>query len=130
MSTEHQRRLLVMCASEMIGTALLVGIGLSIVIFDFGRGSPVSAVLPSAAARRALTGGLFGATGMTIALSPVGRISGAHINPVVSIAFWAERTLPTRALLAFMASQLLGATLGATPLLLWGEMGRSIAYGA
>lgn len=119
-----------MCASELIGTALLVLIGLSIVIFDFGRGSPLIAVLPSAAARRALTGGLFGATGMSIALSPVGRVSGAHINPVVSIAFWFERTLPTKALVGFVASQLLGAVVGAVPLLLWGQMGRSIAYAA
>ncbi|MHB8594483.1 MAG: hypothetical protein ACYDB3_09180, partial [Acidimicrobiales bacterium] len=55
---ERRRRLLAMCASELIGTALLVVIGLSIVIFDLGRGSPMAAVLPSAAARRALTGGL------------------------------------------------------------------------
>jgi len=119
-----------MCVSELIGTALLVLIGLSIVIFDLGRGSPMAAVLPSAAARRALTGGLFGATGMSIALSPIGRVSGAHINPVVSIAFWVERTLSTRALVAFAASQLLGAVVGAVPLLLWGQMGRSVAYAA
>jgi aquaporin Z len=119
-----------MCVSELIGTALLVVIGLSIVIFDLGRGSPLATVLPSVAARRALTGALFGATGMSIALSPVGRVSGAHINPVVSIAFWIERTLPTKALMAFVASQLVGATAGAVPLLLWGKMGRSIAFAA
>jgi aquaporin Z len=119
-----------MCLSELVGTALLVAVGLSIVIFDEGRGSPLASVLHSAAARRALTGVLFGATGMTIALSPVGRVSGAHINPVVSLAFWFEKTLPTRTLVAFIASQLIGATVGALPLLLWGSMGRSISYGA
>jgi aquaporin Z len=95
-----------MCASELVGTALLVGIGLSIVILDEGRGSLVAKVLPSPAGRLALTGLLFGATGMTIALSPVGKIRGAHINPVVSVAFWLERTLPGRALLPFIMSQL------------------------
>ncbi|MGH9920604.1 MAG: aquaporin [Nitrososphaerales archaeon] len=79
---EHeQRSLFAKCVSEAIGTALLVAVGLSIVIFDEGRGSHLAHVLPSEAERRALTGMLFGATGMTIALSPVGRISGAHINP-------------------------------------------------
>lgn len=127
---DSSRVLLKMCLAELIGTALLVAIGLSIVMFDEGRGSPLAAVLPSAAARRAITGGLFGATGMTIALSPVGRVSGAHINPVVSLAFWLEKTLPSRALSAFVTSQLVGAVVGAVPLLLWGSMGRSIAFGA
>ena len=119
-----------LCLAELVGTALLVAIGLSFVIFDFGRGSPVATMLPSAAARRALTGGLFGATGMTIALSPVGRISGAHINPVVSLAFWAEGALPGRTLVGFVISQCIGAVAGAAPLLLWGQRGLSISYGA
>jgi aquaporin Z len=119
-----------LCLAELLGTALLVTVGLSFVILDFGRGSPVATVLPSAAARRALTGGLFGATGMTIALSPVGRVSGAHINPVMSLAFWAEGALPGRTLLAFVTSQCAGAVVGAVPLLLWGTQGSSVSYGA
>lgn len=119
-----------LCLAELVGTALLVMIGLSFVILDFGAGSPVAAALPSAGARRALTGGLFGATGMLIALSPVGRVSGAHINPVVSLAFWVERALPGRTLVAFVASQCIGAAAGAAPLLLWGARGSSISYGA
>ena len=114
----------------MIGSALLVAVGLSAVIFDLGRGSPLATVVPSLAGRRALTGLLFGATGMAIALSRVGRISGAHLNPVVSIAFWAERKLSTPTMVAFVASQLLGAIVGSVPLLAWGPIGRSIAYGA
>jgi aquaporin Z len=119
-----------LCLSEMVGTAVLVAVGLSFVILDFGTGSPLSAALPSAAARRALTGGLFGATGMTIAWSRVGRLSGAHINPVVSLAFWAEGALPGRTLVAFVVSQCAGAVAGAVPLLLWGGQGRSVSYGA
>jgi len=116
--------------SELIGTALLVAVGLSIVIVDFGRGGPLASVLPSVAARRAITGFLFGATGMSIALSRVGKVSGAHINPVVSLAFWAEGSLSNRAVVPYMASQLVGATVGAVPLLAWGSLGRSVAYGA
>lgn len=124
------RHLAAMCLSEAVGTAVLVAFGLSIVIFDLGRGSPLASVLPSVGARRALTGALFGATGMAVALSPVGRVSGAHLNPVVSLAFFLEGALPARALLAFVASQLVGAIAGAAPLLAWGGMGQSIAYGA
>lgn len=125
-----RRHLVVMCAAEMVGTALLVAIGLSIVIFDEGRGSVLATLLPSAGGRRALTGALFGATGMTIALSPIGRKSGAHINPVVSLAFWCEGALPTRTLLVFVPSQLVGAIVGSLPLLAWGAKGRSISFGA
>ena len=74
--------------AELIGTALLVAVGLSFVIPDFGRGSPMILLLPSAAARRFLTGFLFGATGGLIAVSPLGKESGAHINPAVTFAFW------------------------------------------
>lgn len=119
-----------LCLAELVGTAVLVAVGLSFVIVDFWHGSPVAAALPSAAGRRALTGGLFGATGMAIALSPVGRVSGAHINPVVSLAFWAEGALPGRTLVAFVLSQCCGAVLGALPLLLWGQRGASVSYGA
>lgn len=114
--------------SELVGTAVLVGVGLSIVIAVNGPGSPLVPLL-SPAARRALTGGLFGATGMTVALSPVGRISGAHINPVISLAFWAEGSLPHRALPVFVAAQLAGAMVGAVPLLAWGHWGAGIGYG-
>jgi aquaporin Z len=119
-----------LCVAELVGTALLVAVGLSFVIADFGARSPVMDVLPSAAGRRALTGLLFGATGMAIALSRVGRVSGAHLNPVVSLAFWAEGALPGRTLAAFVASQSVGALAGAAPMLLWGDRGGSISYGA
>lgn len=117
-------------AAELIGTALLVAVGLSIVIIDFGRGSPVALLVPSDAWRRVITGFLFGATGMTIALSTLGKESGAHINPVVTLGFWMTGRLRTRHALGYVASQLVGAVAGAAPLLIWGAMGRSVAYGA
>ena len=49
--------------AELIGTALLVLVGLSIVILDFGQGSPIVHLLPSAGLRRLITGFLFGSTG-------------------------------------------------------------------
>ena len=74
--------------AELVGTALLILVGLSVVIVDFGQGSPVGHWLPNAGWRRLLTGFLFGSTGALIALSPLGKESGAHINPVVSLSFW------------------------------------------
>ena len=116
--------------SELIGTAALVLAGLSLVIFMFGSGSPVARMLPSERLRRLMTGFLFGATGSLISLSPVGDSSGAHINPIVTIAFRLMGKLHGRATLVYIAAQMLGAVLGSLPLLLWGAMGRSVDFGA
>jgi aquaporin Z len=116
--------------AEAAGTALLVLFGLSAVIAFFGSGSVLALVLPSAAWRRVLAGACFGLVGALITVSPLGRISGAHINPAVSFAFWLEGKLAWRDTIGYVLAQLLGAVLGATALPLWGEMGRSIDYGA
>ncbi|HEY1662998.1 MAG TPA: aquaporin [Verrucomicrobiae bacterium] len=115
--------------SELIGTALLVGVGLSFVILDFGAGTPMLGWLPDPGWRRAITGFLFGTTGACIALSHVGRISGAHINPIVTLAFYLKGKISRRDAIGYIAAQFAGAVAGALPLLLWGRMGRSIDYG-
>jgi aquaporin Z len=115
--------------SEFIGTALLLGIGLSFVIFNWGEGTIMTHYIPSPGLRRAVTGFLFGTTGCLITLSPVGKISGAHINPAASLAFWMCGKMKDHALIGYIISQLLGAVAGSLPLLLWGRQGASIAYG-
>jgi len=115
--------------SEFVGTALLVLVGLSVVIFDFGAGSPMLAWLPDAGVRRLITGFLFGSTGALIAISHVGKISGAHINPVVTLAFHLKGKMSLRDTIGFILAQFAGATAGALPLLLWGQMGRSVSFG-
>ncbi len=116
--------------SELVGTALLVLAGLSFVILMFGDGSPLPRLLPDEAVRRAVTGFLFGTTGALIALSRVGRVSGAHINPAVSAGFWLMGRIGGETLFTYVAAQLAGAVLGALPLLAWGRIGRSVAFGA
>jgi len=124
-----RKKLVYIYLSECIGTALLVAIGLSIVIFNNGDGSPVRSLVSDPGARRALTGFLFGVTGCCITLSPVGRISGAHINPIVSFAFRLRKRMFTAHFLGYVVAQLTGSVLGAFPLLLWGRQGASVGYG-
>lgn len=116
--------------SELLGTALLVLVGLSLVTFMFGAGTPMARIIPSEGVRRLITGFLFGTTGALIALSPVGKVSGAHINPAVSFGFRLMGKIGFKLMLVYIVAQLLGAALGSVPLLLWGEMGRSVAFGA
>jgi aquaporin Z len=116
--------------SELGGTAFLVLVGLSIVILMWGDGGPGARLVPDERLRRAITGFLFGTTGMAIALSPVGKTSGAHINPAVTLGFWLMGKMKGGTMSVYVAAQFLGAVLGCLPLLAWGPVGRSIAFGA
>jgi aquaporin Z len=119
-----------MFVSELAGTALLVLAGLSIVIFMLGTGSPMERVLPSVVLRQVITGFLFGCVGATIAVSAIGKESGAHINPAVTLGFWMVQKLDTRTALGYVCAQLIGAVLGSFPLLAWGSIGKSVDFGA
>jgi aquaporin NIP len=60
-----------------------------------------------------------------------GHLSGAHINPAVTIAFTLSRHFPPRDAAAYVVAQLIGATVGAFVLLaVWpdqpGELGATI----
>jgi aquaporin Z len=116
--------------SEFLGTALLLLAGLSIVIFMFGSASPMAQLIPSIKLRQIITGFLFGSIGASIALSPIGKVSGAHINPAVTMVFWIFRKIEGRLAVTYILAQLTGAIIGCVPLLVWGQMGRSVAFGA
>ena len=116
-------------AAEFLGTALLVGVGVSFVILDFGSGSPVVKFIPDAGLRRAITGFLFGSTGALIAVSWIGKESGAHINPVVTLAFLVRGKISSLHAAGYIFFQLIGGIAGALPLLLWGRTGSSISFG-
>ena len=98
-------------AAEFIGTAVLLG--LSLVILMFGSGSRIVRVVPSEGLRRLITGFFFGATGALIALSPVGKVSGAHINPVVTLGVRLMGRMQSRLAAGYIVSQFVGATAGA-----------------
>jgi aquaporin Z len=87
--------------SEMIGTFLLVlaGAGGGVV------GSVSHGMISRAAAVTAP-----GLTVMAVILF-MGAVSGAHLNPVVTIAFTVRRDFPARRVPGYLVVQLLGATL-------------------
>ena len=116
--------------AEFIGTGLLLLVGLSLVIFMYGTGSPVNDWLPNHKFRQIVSGFLFGCVGGGIALSPVGKISGAHINPVVTLGFRLLRKIDLKTSVGYIVAQLSGAVVGSVPLLLWGAWGKSIDFGA
>jgi len=114
---------------ELLGTALLLLGGLSAVCLDFGPHSPLRGL--GSSVRLLLTGLLFAGTGSLLAISPLGRRSGAHLNPVVTLAFWTQRKVHPHDLAGYVGGQLLGAVLGtAAVAALWGGEARVVHLGA
>jgi aquaporin Z len=114
--------------AEAAGTALLVVGSLSAVAFVLGAGSPLAGVAQSL--RLPIVGVLVGTCVALIAVSPLGRLSGAHINPAVTIGFWVVRMVSRRDLVGYVAAQLAGAAIGG--LLFrwcWGGVARSVGDG-
>jgi aquaporin Z len=78
--------------------------------------SPASAVLhliPSARLRLFVTGSMLGAAGGLVAITPLGRISGAHLNPAISLGFFAEGKMQLQDLFGYVVAQLGGGVVGA-----------------
>lgn len=86
-------------AAEAIGTFFLVFIGPGAVMVD------------------AYTGGTVGHAGVALAFGSVvtamifalGHLSGAHINPAVTIAFWSTRRFPAGDVIPYLIAQCGGA---------------------
>ena len=116
--------------SELLGTAFLVFIALSAITFNFGSGSPLAIVLPNSSVHRLITGLMLAGSGPLIAISPLGKLSGAHLNPAVSLAFWMQGKMHQHDLVAYIVSQFLGAALGAgLVVLIWRERAASVHNG-
>jgi aquaporin Z len=94
----------------MLGTALLFGVGFSVVAVLVSPRSPVADDV--AGVRFLLVGLNFGALSGLIAVSPLGRRSGAHLNPAVTLAFWLRGQVHRDDLAGYLAAQFLGALIG------------------
>ena len=116
--------------AEFLGTACMVFFGLSAVVFDFGEGLPMARWIPDHSLRLLLTGLCFAGTGSLVAISPLGRLSGAHINPSVSLAFWLEGKMDFLDLVGYVVAQMLGGIAGAVMLAgVWKKYAASVNNG-
>jgi aquaporin Z len=118
-------------AAELLGTGLLVFAALSSVTVIFHPGSVFLEWIPSKSARLLLLGLVFAVIIVSIATSPIGRLSGAHLNPVVSLAFWITGHVHPHDLLGYWAAQLTGGVLAVLALrMVWGTSAAGIHDGA
>lgn len=75
--------------------------------------------------RFALIGLAMGATAVAIFLSPFGKLSGAHINPAVTLTFWRLGKIKTKDAIFYALFQFIGASVGV--LLSWLILGDWLA---
>jgi aquaporin Z len=104
--------------SELLGTFFLVLAG--------AGGAVVAAISDGAISRSAAVT----APGLTVLgiILYMGAVSGAHLNPAVTMAFWLRGDFPGRRVPGYVIVQLMGAT--AACLALWAVLGKHGALGA
>lgn len=92
--------------AEVVGTAILVFCGTGAVVFHQMTGGAVTHV------GIGLTFGLV----VLAMIYTIGEVSGAHINPAVTIAFAAAGRFPWSEVFPYIAAQVLGAVIASTAL--------------
>lgn len=94
------------CVAEGLGAFALVFAGCGAIVVDSERGGSLGSV------------GIAVAFGLVIMamIYATGHLSGAHVNPAVTLAFAVTRHLPLRDAGGYVGAQLAGAVLGALAL--------------
>jgi MIP family channel proteins len=92
--------------AEVVGTFGLVFFGAGAAAVDAETGGQVTRV------------GIGLSFGLTVAAMVLafGRVSGAHINPAVTLALWLGGEFPARRVIPYIAAQIVGALIGASVL--------------
>ncbi|MFI9273269.1 MIP/aquaporin family protein [Kitasatospora sp. NPDC052896] len=99
-------------ASECLLAFVLLFCVVTIVRWVAGP-SPVSAAVPQLHAELLIIGVGVGLILAGLILSPVGKVSGGHINPAISLAMWRFGVFAGVAVVPYVVAQLLGSLLGA-----------------
>src|SRR5712692_6266321 len=106
--------------AELVGTLALVLVGCgAITMSGFGGAFPLA--IPA-------IGLAFGLTVMAMAYG-IGPISGAHLNPAVTVSMWVAGRMEAKDAIAYIIAQCLGAVVGAGILLVILK-GRTQGYNA
>lgn len=113
---------------EYAGTAFQLFLGFAAVALLEAPGSRLHGLVPSAAGRLLVIGAIFGLLAALVAVSPLGRRSGAHLNPAVTVGFWANGHTSRSDVAGYVLAQVLGAlTAAAGFVAAWGTLARQVA---
>ena len=101
---------------ELVGTAFQLYIGFSVVAFFEAPGAPGRSAIDSAGWRLVVIGACFGILAAAVAVSPIGKRSGAHLNPAVTFGFFLRKHTHVSDLAGYGLAQLTGALAAAAAL--------------
>ena len=76
------------------------------------HGSPLHDAIPSPLARRALIGAAMGLTAIALVYSPLGKRSGAHMNPAMTLTYLRLGKVARRDALGYATAQIAGGIAG------------------
>ena len=109
-------------ALELILTSILLFGVTTIVRFVVGP-SPISRAFPQIHVELLIVGAAVGLLLTGLIKSPLGKISGGHMNPAISLAMWRFGVFPAAGILPYVAAQLLGSVFGVVAArAIWGRV--------
>jgi glycerol uptake facilitator-like aquaporin len=109
-------------AIELILTSILLFGVTTIVRWVIGP-SPISRAAPGIHAELWIVGAAVALLLAGLILTPLGRTSGAHTNPAISLAMWRFGVFPGAGVIPYSIAQLLGSVLGVVAArLVWGHI--------
>ena len=99
------------CSAEFFGTMILILFGCGVVAQVVTGGKELGTVPGSTGDYNSVAWGW--GLGVMLAVFVAGRLSGAHLNPAVTVALAAYKGFPARKILPYITAQVLGAFVGA-----------------
>lgn len=91
----------------LLGVFMLAACGFSVLLNH--PASFVVQAIPGESTRRAMMGVAMGLTAMALIYSPLGRRSGAHMNPATTLTFWRLGKIAGGDMLGYVLAQCFGA---------------------
>jgi aquaporin Z len=98
-------------ACEFVGTAFQLFLGFGVVALLEAPGAPGYQAIGNPGVRLVLIGVAFGVLAAIVATSPVGKRSGAHLNPAVTLGFFARGHTHIHDVIGYVVAQVAGALL-------------------
>jgi aquaporin Z len=102
--------------SELAGTAVLLFAVVTAKYWAVSAGPPFS----DPTLRVAIVGTVAGLVVIAVAFSPLGRRSGAHLNPAVTVGFWVQKVTGRADVAGYCTFQIVGGVVGVAAARVWG----------
>jgi aquaporin Z len=112
-----------LCEAGELGL-FMISAGLFTILLWYPK-SAVPTIIPSEFIRRMLTGIAMGGTAIALIFSPLGKRSGAHFNPAVTLTFWRLGKVKNWDTLFYIIAQFTGGILGVFAVALFVRMALS-----